>query len=159
MAVVSQHGGSARPPWLQSWAARIGIAVLVGLSIYVAARYWAEIDPPLAVLTIGAELVAFAGLGVAAWQWSRSRRLAAGAVTVTAIAAAWCAFTMFQDRRGHARQGRQRGHGAASIRVCSQRRGNGARPPVGAPDASQPPSHLHLSGNDPVLGSGGSGGD
>lgn len=97
MDAVSPPGGQARPPWLQSAAALIGIVVLVVLSIAVGVRFWWERDPALAFITVGAELVAFAGLGVAHWQWSRSRRLAIGAFIVTTIAAAWCAFTMFQN--------------------------------------------------------------
>lgn len=101
---ASQPGGRERPPLLQSWAACFGIAVLVGLSIYVGARFWWSRDQALSALTIGAELVAFAGLGVVAWQWKRSRLLALGAAGVTLIAAAWCAFTMFQNIAAETRE-------------------------------------------------------
>lgn len=96
MIGVGHDSGPERPPWLQSAAACVGIAGLVGLSIYVGFNYWLPIDPALAWLTVFFELVAFAGLGVSAWQWRRSRRHGAGAVLLTLVAAAWCGFTMFQ---------------------------------------------------------------
>lgn len=104
MDAVLPAGGRARPPWLQSAAALLGIAVLVLLSIIVGVRYWWARDEALAIITVGAELVAFAGLGVAHWQWSRSRRLAFGAFIVTAIAASWCGFTMFQNIAAESRE-------------------------------------------------------
>ncbi len=97
-----------RPPWLESWAARIGIGVLVLLSIWVGFSYWWTRDQPLAWLTLGAELVAFAGLGVGVWQWKRNWLLGAGAIGVTLIAAAWCALTMFQNIETHSRQEAER---------------------------------------------------
>jgi len=113
MEAVPQQAGLERPPWLQSAAALIGIAVLVGLSIFVGVRYWWPRDQALAILTIGAELIAFAGLGVAAWQWSRSRKHALGAGLVTIIAAAWCGFTMFQNIEAETR--------AEAVRLAQER--------------------------------------
>ena len=84
-------------PWLESVAARLGVGVIVALSIGVGWSYWAERDEKLAWLTVGAELIAFAGLAVAAshrWRyWGRKL----GALLVTALAAGWCGYTMYQS--------------------------------------------------------------
>lgn len=85
------------PPWLESAAARLGVGVIVALSIGVGWSYWAERDEKLAWLTVGAELIAFAGLAVAVshrWRfWGRKL----GALLVTAMAAGWCGYTMYQS--------------------------------------------------------------
>lgn len=97
MDAVSPEQSASRPPWLESWAARAGVAVLVALSALVGFRHWkAQGEEDLAYLTVGAELIAFAGLALA-WHhgWRRWGR-AGGALLVTALAAAWCGMTMFQ---------------------------------------------------------------
>lgn len=84
-------------PWLESAAARVGVGVIVALSIGVGWTYWAARDEKLAWLTVGAELIAFAGLAVAVshrWRyWGRKL----GALLVTALAAGWCGYTMYQS--------------------------------------------------------------
>ena len=84
-------------PWLESAAARVGVGVIVALSIGVGWSYWAARDEKLAWLTVGAELIAFAGLAVAVshrWRyWGRKL----GALLVTALAAGWCGYTMYQS--------------------------------------------------------------
>lgn len=96
MDAASQHGGRARQPVLESWAARAGVAVIVGLSIYMGVQYWWPRDHALGVLTVGAELIAFAGLAVGVAQFPRAWGRGLGALAVTFLAAAWCAATMFQ---------------------------------------------------------------
>lgn len=94
-----------RAPTLASWAAKAGVIVLVALSVAVGAGYWWPRDPALAVLTIGTELIAFAGLAVAFHQFLNGAwRLGVGAVLVTLLAASWCGMTMFQKIDADTRQ-------------------------------------------------------
>lgn len=88
---------SVPAPWLESGAARLGVGVIVALSIGVGWNYWQPRNEQLAQLTVGAELIAFAGLAVAAsHRWSMWGRKI-GAILVTAMAAGWCGYTMYQS--------------------------------------------------------------
>lgn len=88
---------SVPAPWLESGAARLGVGVVVALSIGVGWNYWQPRNEQLAQLTVGAELIAFAGLAVAAsHRWSMWGRKI-GAILVTAMAAGWCGYTMYQS--------------------------------------------------------------
>jgi hypothetical protein len=88
---------TSRTPWLESWAARLGVAVLVALSATVGYHSWqGRGEEQLAILTVGAELVAFAGLAVTRFHWPHSKWIAAGGLLATALSAAWCGFTMYQ---------------------------------------------------------------
>ena len=88
----------SRAPKLESLAAKIGVGVLVGLSVVIGYRYWiAQGEEQLAYLTVGAEIVAFAGLAAARHQFAhRAWGRGFGAVLVTVLAAAWCGLTMIQ---------------------------------------------------------------
>ncbi len=93
-----------RPACLESWAARIGVAGLVGLSMLVGFRFWADRgDLMLAWLTVCAELIAFAGLSVGAANWRPAKARSVAAFALTALAAAWCGFTMAEKIAGEAR--------------------------------------------------------
>ena len=96
MDAASQQGTRARPPMLLSWAACFGVLVIVLLSAWVGYNYWKPKDEALAILTVGAELIACFGLAVALAQFKVSKTRGALGVVITLIAAAWCALTMFQ---------------------------------------------------------------
>lgn len=83
-------------PHLASASALIGVALCVGLSAAVGFAFWWATDRALAVLTVGAELIAFGGLTVARAKWTADRRVAIAGATVTLLSALWCGMTMYQ---------------------------------------------------------------
>ena len=94
----------AKRPLLESWAARLGVFVFVALSIVVGYRYWIDRgEDQLAWITVGAELIAFAGLAVAMGTWRTSRAWTFGAIMLTILAAVWCGMTMVEKIRDDGR--------------------------------------------------------
>lgn len=89
---------SGRGPILESGLARIGVAVLVALSIYVGFNYWIDRhEEQLAYMTVGAEIIAFAGLVIVRHHWTpKTWGWACIGLLLTALAAGWCGMTMFQ---------------------------------------------------------------
>lgn len=67
------------------------------MSIWIGWTYWVSQDPRLAVLTVAAELIAFAGLVTARAQFPENWGRGLGALLVTCLAAGWCGFTMVQN--------------------------------------------------------------
>lgn len=96
MDAASQHGTRARPPMLLSWAACLGVLIIVLLSIRVGFLYWWPRDQSLAILTAGAEIIACFGLAVSFAQFKAAWWRGGVGILITLIAAAWCALTMFQ---------------------------------------------------------------
>ena len=96
MDAAPQQGTRARPPVLLSWAACIGVLIIVLLSIRVGFLYWWPRDQSLAILTAGAEIIACFGLAVSFAQFKASWWRCGIGILITLIAAAWCALTMFQ---------------------------------------------------------------
>lgn len=97
----------APAPILSSSLARVGVGVLVGLSIYVGYNYWIERnEEQLAIMTVGAEIIAFAGLVMVRHHWKRNWGWALIGLVLTLLAATWCGLTMFEkisaDARGRA---------------------------------------------------------
>jgi hypothetical protein len=93
-------------PWGESLAALIGVVILVCWSTWAGVSFWTTRNEPMfAWLTVAAELIAFAGLGVARHHWRTDRRFAYGAGALTIIAATWCGLTMYEKiaSDGHAR--------------------------------------------------------
>lgn len=92
-------------PILESWAARLGVAVLVGLSIWIGFNYWQDRhEDQLAWITVGVELIAFAGLACARAAWRTNWGWAIISIVLTVLAAAWCGFTMFEKISDDGRQ-------------------------------------------------------
>lgn len=90
--------------WVASFAARAGVCVLVGLSIYIGFQYWLARDQEqLAWITVAAEMIAFAGLAVARAGWRTHWGWAAIAILLTILAAFWCGLTMFEKIRDDSR--------------------------------------------------------
>lgn len=84
-------------PILASMAACAGVAVLVGLSIWLGWNYWeGRHEDQLAWITVGVELIAFAGLACAQGLWRTNWGWALICVLLTILAASWCGFTTFQ---------------------------------------------------------------
>lgn len=99
----------SRSPVFESLAARLGVAIFVALSAWIGYQYWSSRgEESLAVATVGAELIAFAGLAIARHNWRGARFLAFLGVLVTVLAASWCGFTTWQkiaaDTRSQALQ-------------------------------------------------------
>lgn len=84
-------------PVLESLLARLGVAGLVALSAKIGFEYWTgRGEHDLALLTLGAELVAFAGLALTLHHWKADWRRASGALIVTLMAAGWCGLTTWE---------------------------------------------------------------
>lgn len=84
-------------PHFESFLARLGIFIAVGLSIAVGCIYWMQRDPYLVGITVIAEVVAFVGLPIAMHQFSKGAwGRGWGAILVTFLAAGWCGLTMYQ---------------------------------------------------------------
>lgn len=85
-----------RPPAVESLALRIVILGFVFLSTKLGFDYWQARDPTLALITLGAEVLAAFGLSVAWFNLTQGHRLWGGvALVLTLAAAGWCATTAY----------------------------------------------------------------
>lgn len=75
----------------------MGVLVLVLLSLYIGFTYWdGRGDRQLAIVTVGAEIIAFAGLVLVRWKWRGDFGWALIGLCLTLLAAAWCGLTMYE---------------------------------------------------------------
>jgi hypothetical protein len=94
-----------KPPKLESAAARLGVGVLVLLSLYIGYQYWiGQGDEQLAYVTVAAEIIAFSGLVLVRWKWREDRGWACVGLALTLLAAAWCGLTMYEKIAADSRQ-------------------------------------------------------
>lgn len=102
---LSTTADGASAPILSSSLARLGVGVLVLLSIFVGFNYWMERgEDQLAIMTVGAEIIAFAGLVMVRHHWQRNWGWALIGLILTALAATWCGMTMFEKISADARE-------------------------------------------------------
>lgn len=95
--MIAAATSEMRAPVLESGAARLGVLVLVVLSAVIGFQYWLKADEPqLAVVTIAAEIIAFAGLMLVRWNWDKAFGWAVVGLVLTLLAAAWCGMTMYE---------------------------------------------------------------
>lgn len=103
--IAATAAAPTRPPQIESVFARLGVAVLVALSLAIGYQYWiAQGEEQLAYVTVAAEIIAFSGLVLVRYRWRGDRGWAVVGLVLTLLAAGWCGLTMYEKIAADSRQ-------------------------------------------------------